>query len=99
MCSRSETVVVDARSVTVTIRRSMSVGVMPVYVQIMDTTGMSMFGNTSLGVRWIVVAPRSMMTRAITKNVYFRESASLTIHMGNRCTVHHAGPRRPPGLT
>ena len=103
MCSRFETVVVEARSTTVTIRRSMSCGGMPVYVQIIETTGMSMTGKTSVGVRLIVVTPSSMMTRAITINVYFRLSASLTIHMGFRTptrdrAVRPLVPTRGPAL-
>ena len=41
-CSMSLTVVVRARSQTVTMRPSISVGVKPLYVHTMVTTGMSM---------------------------------------------------------
>ena len=46
----AQTVVVNARSHTVTMRPCISVGVSPVYVQTIVMTGILMFGKISLGV-------------------------------------------------
>src|SRR5687768_5778593 len=51
MCSMSFTDVVNARSDTVEIRRSISSGGSPLYCQITETTGMSISGKMSVGVR------------------------------------------------
>ena len=76
MCSMSLTVVVMARSLVVTIRFSMSSGDNPPYDQMMLTTGTSITGKMSVGVRKIVSTPRSAMNRAMTTNVRRRRSAS-----------------------
>ena len=51
MCSMSFTVVVMARSKIVTMRFSISSGEMPPYVQTTLTTGMSIYGKISTGMR------------------------------------------------
>src|SRR5207245_10086007 len=45
------------------------------------TTGMSMFGKTSLGVRAMVSGPIPRMSSARTTKVYGRWSATRTIHI------------------
>src|SRR5882757_6655495 len=47
----------------------------------MLTTGMSIFGKMSVGVRTIASAPRMKIRIANTAMVYGRLSASLTIHI------------------
>src|ERR1700680_288587 len=47
----------------------------------MLTTGMSMLGKTSVGVRCSTIGDISTMTSAATINVYGRVSAIRTIHM------------------
>src|SRR5258705_12841844 len=47
----------------------------------MLTTGMSIFGKMSVGVRTIASAPRIKIRIANTAMVYGRLSASLTIHI------------------
>src|SRR6202795_220652 len=47
----------------------------------MLTTGISMFGKMSVGVRKIDSVPKSKIRIASTTNVYGRLSAILTIHM------------------
>src|SRR6202140_6012670 len=47
----------------------------------MLTTGMSMLGKTSVGVRCKTMGDISTMTRAATINVYGRVSAIRTIHI------------------
>ena len=63
------TVVVRARSVTLTIRSLMSSGTSPAYAQTMLTTGMLMFGKISVGVRTIAREPPISMSMAITTKV------------------------------
>ena len=69
MCSISLTVVVKARSLTVTMRFSISSGDTPVNDQITLTTGMSMTGKISVGMRLMVTTPSSNRARAATTNV------------------------------
>src|ERR1700730_16283674 len=64
-----------------TMRSLISSGTKPLKVQIMLTTGMSMFGKIAVGVRTIASAPRIRMSIDTITNVYGRRSASLTIHM------------------
>src|ERR1700757_4681013 len=47
----------------------------------MLTTGMSMLGKISVGVRTIANIPMIRMSMAITTNVYGRRNASRTIHI------------------
>src|SRR3954470_20866681 len=82
MCSMSFTVVVNARSVVVTMRASMSGTVVPVSDQMTLTTGIATSGKMSVGVRTIDTLPSNTISRATITNVYGRRSASLTIHMG-----------------
>src|SRR6266849_2828931 len=59
----------------------------------MLTTGMSIFGKMSVGVRTIASAPRMKIRIANTAIVYGRLSASLTIHI--RCvSVFPSGASR-----
>src|SRR5437879_2976041 len=81
MCSMLSTVVVSARSVTLMIREFMSSGTRPLKVQMMLTTGMSIFGKMSVGVRRIESTPMIRMRMDNTTNVYGRLSASATIHI------------------
>jgi hypothetical protein len=81
MCSRFETVVVATLSLRVVIRSAISVADIPVYDQIIETTGMSMSGKMSVGVRVIVVTPNRSIMSAMTINVYLCRKASLTIHI------------------
>src|SRR6266850_5337902 len=81
MCSMLSTVVVSARSVILTMRSLMSSGTKPLKVQMMLTTGMSMLGKMSVGVRAIASVPRIKIRTANTAIVYGRLSASLTIHI------------------
>ncbi len=69
MCSMLFTVVVIARSETVIIRPSTSLGERPVYCQITDTTGMLIAGKMSTGVRAMVRPPTIAMSKAITTKV------------------------------
>jgi hypothetical protein len=62
-------------------RLAMSWAEKPLYVQTMLTTGMSMLGKISVGVRSIASGPTIKINTARTTNVYGRRSASLTIHM------------------
>src|ERR1700730_6011211 len=50
----------------------------------MLTTGMSMFGKISVGVRTIASIPIIRISIAITTKVYGRRNASRTIHMEYR---------------
>jgi hypothetical protein len=82
MCSTSLTVVVTARSETVVMRRSISSGGRPAYCQITETTGMSISGKMSVGVRTSESTPKMTTSSAPTMNVYGRCRAIRTIHMG-----------------
>lgn len=55
----------------------------PLYDQTMLTTGISMFGKMSVGVRRIASGPAIRMRIASTAKVYGRRRASRTIHMTN----------------
>src|SRR5882724_11531917 len=81
MCSILSTVVVSARSVILTMRSLISSGTKPLKLQMTLTTGMSILGKMSVGVRTIVSAPRIKIRIANTAIVYGRLSASLTIHI------------------
>src|SRR6266403_2727931 len=59
----------------------------------MLTTGMSIFGKMSVGVRTIASAPRMKIRIANTAMVYGRLSASLTIHI-SRVSVPSSGVSR-----
>jgi len=76
----SFTVVVMARSVTVTKRFSISSGATPGKLQITLTTGMSIFGKMSVAMRVIVTIPMSTIRMAATVKVYGRLRAKRTIH-------------------
>ena len=69
MCSIPLTVVVTARSNCVVMRPSISEGGSPAYCQIAATTGMSICGNMSAGMRTTVATPNSTMSTASTMNV------------------------------
>ena len=81
MCSMSLTVVVNTRSNGPVMRSPNCDAGIPVYWNTMETTGMSMFGKISLGVRTIANAPAISSSSAATTNVYGRLRASLTIHI------------------
>lgn len=63
----------------------------PLYDQTMLTTGMSMFGKISVGMRMTASGPRMKSSTASTMKVYGRRSASLTIHMVFFLTMAFAG--------
>ncbi len=69
MCSISLTVVVNDRSLTVTMRDSMSAGDVPGYCQMTVTTGMSISGKMSTGIRRAATTLMTTMSIAITTNV------------------------------
>src|SRR5882672_11170003 len=75
------TTVVMLRSVTEMILSAISCGGSPLKVQMMLTTGISMLGKMSVGVRTIASVPRIKIRTANTAIVYGRLSASLTIHI------------------
>ena len=77
----SLTVVVIARSQTVTKRFSISSGATPEKLQITLTTGMLIVGKMSVAIRVIVTIPSSTIRMATTVNVYGRLRAKRTIHM------------------
>src|SRR5215475_3343991 len=77
----SFTVVVMARSVTVTMRFSISFGVSPVYDQTTLITGILMLGKMSFGVVMTAAMPRIAISTDTTTNVYGRRSAKRTIHI------------------
>ena len=81
MCSMSLTVVVNARSLTVTTLFSMSSGAIPVNDQMTVTTGISTLGKMSVGMRCTVTTPNTTSKSATTTNVYGRRSARRTIHI------------------
>ncbi len=54
-------------------------------------TGISIFGNMSVGVRRITTGARIRMSRATTMKVYVRFMASLTIHIFGPARRPHAG--------
>ena len=83
MCSMSLTVVVRERSDGVVKRLSISSAERPLYCQMALTTGISMSGRISVGIREIAMPPRMAISMAAATKVYGRRSASLTIHM--RC--------------
>ena len=76
-----ETAKLVENSLKVVICRSISSVERPLYVQTTLTTGMSMLGKMSVGVRRMAATPSITMSSAITMNVYGRRRASLTIHM------------------
>ena len=65
----SFTVVVRARSHTVTTRPSISAGVKPLYVHTIVTTGMLMYGKMSLGVSIALPMPRNAISIDSTTKV------------------------------
>ncbi len=69
MCSMSFTVVVIARSHTVTNRPCISSGATPGKLQITLTTGMSMLGKMSVDIRMMVTTPNKTIKMAITVKV------------------------------
>jgi hypothetical protein len=81
MCSMLSTVVVRIRSYGVVTRPSISSRFNPVNCHATATTGMSMLGKMSVGVRRMRTGLTIRMSRARTTNVYGRSSAILTIHM------------------
>src|SRR5258705_9066223 len=81
MCSIPLTVVVNARSLTVTIRPCISVGDNPDKLQMTVTTGMLMDGKMSTDMVVIDSVPRTAISKANTTNVYGRRKASRTIHI------------------
>ncbi len=81
MCSMPFTVVVNARSLTVTIRPCISVGDSPEKLQMTVTTGMLMEGKMSTSMVLTDRIPRTAISNASTTNVYGRRSASRTIHI------------------
>src|SRR6266436_9761525 len=93
MCSMLSTVVVSARSVILTMRSLMSSGTNPLKVQMMLTTGISILGKMSVGVRTIDIAPRIKIRTANTAMVYGRLRASLTIHI-NYISIFPSGAGR-----
>jgi hypothetical protein len=72
------TVEVNTRSYGVKMRPDMSTGDIPLYCQATATTGTSMFGKMSIGVRSAARAPMIAIIAAITMNVYGFESAMRT---------------------
>ncbi|HEY5229197.1 MAG TPA: hypothetical protein VIJ19_11690 [Opitutaceae bacterium] len=68
-CSMSFTVVVIARSLTVTTRFAISSGVRPLYCQMTTTTGMSIGGKMSLAILNAERTPGTKMRGAITVKV------------------------------
>src|SRR6266436_4445175 len=94
MCSIPFTVVVKARSLTVTIRPCISVGDSPEKFQMTVTTGMLMAGKMSTVMVRTDMTPRTAISRARTTNVYGRRRASRTIHMA--CGRLHASCRATP---
>src|SRR5438067_11748507 len=77
----SLTVVVMARSHTVTNRFSISSGATPAYLQMTLTTGILMFGKMSVDIRVIVTTPTSTIRIAMTVKLYGRLRANRTIHI------------------
>src|SRR5712671_6376701 len=75
------TTVVMLRSVIETILSANSCGGSPLKVQMMLTTGISMFGKMSIGVRTIASPPSRKIRIMSTTIVCGCLSASLTIHM------------------
>src|SRR4051794_22403414 len=69
MCSISLTVVVSPRSKPETMRLDISSADIPLYCQTAVTTGMSMLGKMSVGVREIASGPTKRMTTASTTKV------------------------------
>ena len=69
MCSMSLTVVVIARSSTVTMRRSMSSGANPAYDQMIVTTGILISGKMSVGILSSDSTPNTSTSSAPTMNV------------------------------
>ena len=69
MCSMSLTVVVIARSLMETMRRSISWAGSPLYIHMTVTTGMSMLGKISFGIWTNESTPITMSSRAITVKV------------------------------
>src|SRR5262249_19799676 len=81
MCSIPFTVVVNARSLTVTIRPSISVGDSPLNCQMTVTTGMLIEGKMSTDIVVTDSTPSTAINKANTTNVYGRRRASRTIHI------------------
>src|SRR5712692_7912554 len=81
MFSMLLTVVVIARSEMVTMRPSTSFGESPLNCQMIEMTGMLIWGKMSTGVRAMVSTPPMAISIAITMNVYGRRRARRTIHM------------------
>src|SRR3954462_1179703 len=76
-----ETAKLVENSLKVVICRSISSVESPPYCQTMLTTGMSMLGKMSVGVRRMLATPSITMSSAMTMNVLGRRRASRTIHM------------------
>jgi hypothetical protein len=68
-CSMSLTAVVSTRSVTRTIRLSISSGGIPEYCQTIDTTGTSASGKMSVGIRRMASTPTTAISTASTRKV------------------------------
>src|SRR5450432_4592891 len=81
LCSTSFTNTFTARSELEVMRCSISCGCKPVKLQTRLITGMLMLGKISVGVRSSTTGVSSMITMAITINVYGLESAKRTIHI------------------
>jgi hypothetical protein len=65
----------------VVIRPSISCGERPVYCHAIETTGMSISGKMSVGVRRMMTGAASRIRIDNTMNVYGLSSARRTIHM------------------
>ncbi len=81
MCSILSTSVVSARSTGEVTRWAMSSAEKPLNAQTMLSTGISMLGKISVGVRSTLKGPMMKINSATTMNVYRRRKASSTIHM------------------
>src|ERR1700682_929425 len=84
------TTVVILRSVTEMILSAISCGGSPLKVQMTLTTGISMLGKMSVGVRTIARVPRRKKRDNSTTMVCGSFSASLTIHMIH-CPIFPSG--------
>src|SRR5580700_5335341 len=69
ICSMSLTEVVKERSQRMVTTSAISSGEMPEYVQMTETTGMSMLGKMSVGMRTMAMPPSATMSSAMTTKV------------------------------
>jgi hypothetical protein len=81
MCSMLPTEFEITASLSRMMRRSISSGARPPYDQMTLTTGRSMAGKMSLGIRVILNTPRSAIRIAMTATVRGRSRARGTIHI------------------